>query len=1827
MTQFLNISPQTTLKAPPVLDSSIPPADVEVSADQTSVDSSTPPSLKALFRELGITDERGMIVNAEKLPKFPTLKSLDRSIIDKTLKKDVTIQVGKNSFEISLSDLLTHIYYKNLANISNIEIIGGFVRKVLLESPDFLMEILIALTDLPPEKLQPYVDDLVKKSKARDLPDIDIRIHSNSCGRDILCNFTESVVEHFSNCSQNNREFVKQNAFEKFKVVFDTHNKLSMATVKPLDNCAFELLFVALLKRNHLFIHDSLRLSILPYILGVGSLALETDFKTPWQPTIDLITQVIHIHELETVDNNGFAALMYYFSKGRSAPIRSDVLQLGKKITQSLQNSAKIPDIVRGFLSTTLENHDPEDKLLAIALTINTLMYLEISPEDSNDIWQQMRTQFWKDVDLTGFPFLKAIDDAITVQQIPISKLAALIKLYNQEDSPVKIPGTSYYLNPSCTTTDTIDILADYAHTPSEIDWLFTFLIEQSPSLPSEVIEKSFKLSSSKDRAQRFLGFMLLLNCEDQKAHPVLLKQFINVLNYTPEIHRPTLIDRLQKSPPFDQLMSKFNVKDSDLKQMSHWITILTEQEDTLTIAHSLWMRHREKFKKESQAKLDAILVKELLALDLGKALELIELGALGKKSIEVEKTIEMLTLALPYVTKLDDGRFAARTPQVAALLMVVLCHIKDDSFVKALAEFIDRLIATAHYKEAEGLLDILGKQPGIPLLYQCRLRLFDLNNKSLSLKRWKRLGAIEKCPKEHQPLYNKLHLALTTQLLKREKTAPEGYTQLRKLAEQFEPDHSLSPLVERDVKELIDSDDTPLAKNLINDVYLKHLTPKALLSLRTCLFNRFLRKKAYNEAYHQWKSIHSADPQTTRTLLDALINNGAQMKQLNAALRLIRKEISDQELPPLDKLNYLIEIFQKNRSLELLGYIVSYALENPTCKSEQVRTIELFNAEIKQKKKFDPSYIGQIENLLPVIIETLKNNYQPSLVEEIAHAINTFGLSLTDFELIRSQAESYLASKTPKKALKWIEKASKQEELFLQWLPDLLNRCHELNPNHEAKLYLDYHKNIQSLPDYSKFAARVDQLASGKQLAVLKAAELLNLYPPKTSSSWDKIIQRCGSKEFPLVWKSFYTWLSTQPEISSDLKATVYAAVERFSDLEESPVPKLFESLGSSNSTLGRLCSNDSEIFEFRGKLLLSYATQAKTPQEFSALYKAIHKNLIVNAHTLAYRDLTLELIGLLDGRKEKSFTSYACEIFSQLTWTVILSSSHLYCDAASQTLITLLDSVLADTELTESDTLTQLTLASYALRGMFSDKMPNLDIADKLSQFNHLGALKECYEYLSSIPKNSSKRERVWGQYLPKWVIFNYDLESPSAVNNAFDYLNDNFDKVEYKSEDYITCSNMTFDLILKCRDRKETLIKSDMYLLLHFAKLFQGRISFPIPNKWPPDPYLSVNINCTDSCSHEDKEFFFDRMSTFISKLLDRNALDTSEESHVRDFITKNLWRLCTNFPHKKKKLVQLLDRLYFRYPPKKSEFFPKHVADAGKLITHAMSQGVYDNDEHKLTEAMFFLETKTCIVKGKRPEDQAAILEDVIDRTLAFQTPDAVVRAIIILLGTQEAVIHNNLESIERIYTKLTDSIMIDPFYFYNGSTLFEWVKLGLMLKETMIGFSANEKAFSTLSTLSENLFSKVFKEIFQQKGKFENNPFFSRLSLLQWLGNFLLLSREHGAFWDNKGAGRYFDLVKMIIPEVIKEYPLISEIKNQNAISEIYTQVISFKKYHDKNILTKQQKNDRSELMSDWLSTLSSTPVIFRNRLNEVKETGKTENNEDFINIEKKIKSY
>lgn len=178
---------------------------------------------------------------------------------------------------------------------------------------------------------------------------------------------------------------------------------------------------------------------------------------------------------------------------------------------------------------------------------------------------------------------------------------------------------------------------------------------------------------------------------------------------------------------------------------------------------------------------------------------------------------------------------------------------------------------------------------------------------------------------------------------------------------------------------------------------------------------------------------------------------------------------------------------------------------------------------------------------------------------------------------------------------------------------------------------------------------------------------------------------------------------------------------------------------------------------------------------------------------------------------------------------------------------------------------------------------------------------------------------------------------------------------------------------------------------------------------------------------------------------------------------------------------------------------------------------------------------------------------------------------------------------------------------------------------MMHKDTIIGFSGNEQALSSVSSLSENLFLKVLG-IFKSPELFLNSPTFSRTALLEWLGKFLILSRQNGAYWDQEGVNRYFQLAEKVVPEVMKVYADMKP-SQQEHISEIYTRIIIGEGFERTNKMSKKQKRYRSELMKKWLLKIICTPEHCRTQLEIAHGLKVFEGNlKDYKKIESKLKS-
>ncbi len=1731
------------------------------------------------------------------------------------LKEVIRIKTPESEMTLSLNEVYTQIYWKCPIAVPEIEIIGGYVRKLLLSSERYMTAILVSLTKLSAEEVKPYVDQIVAEAKQQKLPDIDIRVHSSIITEEALGSFTQSLVNFFSYKLQCSPYKARQEAFSKFNLVFDEKNQFSIATVKPEGTFEFEMLFVGSLKRNHLFTHDSLRLSILPFLLGQGKMTLESDYGQPWQPITDLLTKTVHVFNPETVDLFGFPLLMSFHTKGHSAGSAADVKTLASKVTQVSQYHVGIPEQVAGLLTTTCRNHLHQDPIAALALTVNTCLHLDISPMEHHRIWKQMRETYWKEVDLSHAPLFKAIDQAVIERNIPFRVISAALSIYrtghDSVEDLIKVKGTNTFIKPPLTSKEALDILSEHLFDNPELQWLSQILHHEpntSKANSDHLLERGMALLQSKSRPQRCLGFFTLLKLGGIKSHSHLLKHFVDVLSFIPKEERPSFIERMTEIPELAPVVTAFTESirpdHNESKLLCAWITALSRKPDTLKIACELWLKYRKKFPKKHQFSLDAILMDQLLPLHFDDALRLLQSGQNLSNPRLAAHEMELLAKLLPLVNALPEGRFATVAPRMQKFLTFTLTKATTkrakgaelEPFTKAFASFIERLLGHSGPAHASELVDLAMTHPCLtgadPYLYRCELQCLDQMNGApeTTLRKWKKIQAYGQRPSDLTLLHQKVHRKVIAQLTDDEHLEGEGFRQLEIYSESADPDPELTPLIVRDISRLVASDAETSAVQLLNEVFHKHLSAESLATEREKLFDQFLKRGELERAYKQWQEIKHCRPATTVRLLDKLIAKKTAGKHLSAAVRILRKEIGDELLSPEDKLAYFLSIHQLNSSDKLLRYIVGYCLDTPMDNGRQLDVVKRALKRLTKPGEDDHELIDTVKSRAEDLLRILEDAQEIDQIETLIKALDDRSISI-DFHPISCRlSDHYINCKQHGRALIWMKRTDPSKPGYHEWLAQRLTRYQEMKPKEEAEALQTFSESINAFSAPSPFIERAHTLVVESMVPSRTSLELLTVFPPASITPWEPLITSCSKRIFPLVWEKFHGWLGTSASIEPEARPVVLKAIQRLAEVESPLETELIETVDSPDTPLGKIAETSVDRMEMKGKLIISRAKKAKSVPDISSLYDPLESE--ANAQSLStYCDLSLELIHVLIEKKDKSSLEYACKIFGRISYLWTSSDSSSYKSAMTDTLLQLMQRTSRDQKMDNSDQTALLVYASKRLREKYPGRFPAIKAAMVLSQFNTPFVLDECVLLLQSVDDCAESKE-VWGKVLPGLMRREMESEKPEAATIALTLYQEHVDKLNKASTGHIQCSDIVFDIAVRLLDKEEDLSMFGKLLPMHLSSCFDERNVFLTILEMPISSLYSPVFHCRDEATGPSKAFFFNRITTLLSKILDTDRRESNIEGFAHHFMTKNLTSLCDHFPEKTEILIPLLDRYYYRYPPEFSMFYGAHISFSLRLWKHAASKGIYSSSGIiNMCEAGMFLEDKPVFPQKSSIEEKTVLIERTIDRFVASGSPHAIVRAVRLMQESQRLFIHHR-PRLKRIYLKLIDAISVDPFYIFEQCTLFEWIRKGLMNGDDPVaGFSKEEQGRSTATDLCERLFHKVF-QLSQNPDLFAKEPVVTEINLLDWLTKLLILSGQHGGYLDRNGPERYYKLVDSLVPEIIRLSPKMTDSQRSNFMGGC-TRAIIGEVFERVKTLPKKVKQKRSTLMRGWLTTFDS----------------------------------
>ncbi|MFQ5729579.1 MAG: hypothetical protein ACE5GN_04380, partial [Waddliaceae bacterium] len=378
----------------------------------------------------GVVDEFGHFIPTIDF-SLPPFESAQMDCVRSFLESPFEIHDHSGAFllKISLLEIL-QFFSKNFGTmIQNIDIVGGFVRSLLLMSPNYCKR---ALGSLGVEDVDNVITDGLFDDFHRKLPDYDIRIWAPGAQTGDLYRFTGALVAYFvSKMGNRPQSWVEKNAFSKFNVVLDGRNRFSIASFGQR-----ELLFVRDLERSHLFLLDALRINVFDGYFFSKDPVIQGDYAKGWQSIIDLLAKVIHVDQLQTINHFGFPMLMSYLSRGY---VLGDVQVGGMNVLESLIKRTLIPsskyhslpEQVADYLFICVENHHERDPLAAIAVVFNACVHLEgsFSEREIELIWQSVMERFpYQEVpDSRSKEFLLKVMVCIVKDKIPFGVVRTLV--------------------------------------------------------------------------------------------------------------------------------------------------------------------------------------------------------------------------------------------------------------------------------------------------------------------------------------------------------------------------------------------------------------------------------------------------------------------------------------------------------------------------------------------------------------------------------------------------------------------------------------------------------------------------------------------------------------------------------------------------------------------------------------------------------------------------------------------------------------------------------------------------------------------------------------------------------------------------------------------------------------------------------------------------------------------------------------------------------------------------------------------------------------------------------------------------------------------------------------------------------------------------------------------------------------------------------------------------------------------------------------------------------------------------------------------------------
>ncbi len=1759
----------------------------------------------------GVIDEAGRLKDRVNISNAISLDAIQQKALTKILDKEISVAVHNHSFKTTLRKLLAFIETQSSTIIPKIEIVGGFVRKLLLLSTESVVHSLSTLTGIPEKELRPFITDELLRERKREIPDIDVRIHAPNAEKKDLYAFTNSVVNYFSQNLAMNPYTVKQGAFSKFNAVCDNKNQFSIATFQPTGEKVpeIELLFVKNFLRDHLFVHDALRIP-----LGKTP-SIEGEIKNGWQSFIDLLTRTIHIANPKTVDLFGFPVLMSYFSRGYVSEDQNDLDTLIKKVTTLSQYQVGIPGQIVGLLSTSLRNHHVNDPNAAIVMTINACTHLNLSRLEMREIWNQMAKKHWSDHGTFSDPILKEIDHAIRFDKVPFKKVmhAVALRAYMQ-DSPTRthckkaafqlpISGTGYRLLLPGNSLESVKAIEKHFSESKTRKPLLQLIGTHIKEIDQGLKHEALSLLDSKQRTSRYLGFLLLL----KNGGPLspLLTHFIDIYTLADAASKKSLssaLDHLIGQPA----AGKLSETTSEVKLLNQWILTLAKIPTLTQSALQLWKAYHKKIPSKLRMETEKILIKSALAHWPHKALDLFE------NSHPAQQTFSLLGTLVSRVNQ-DHQSFSTLSKQTSQVLSQFLSkkhkNPASKDFYSAFSTFIHSQLKDGQLIHARTLLELASVQQSItnshPEIQKAWISLTQasIDRPKEALAIWEKGESINLW--KRTPPVLEAHLFLIERLIQNVSTQPAAVRHLKAVAKDVSDHPKVQELAIRHIKGLIEEGDGKKALNRLKR-FKAHLSPKQQAEIRQYLYHHYMQKGEYLEASTLCPLLKNQSQGDLHQLLEALTSEQAKEPLLKAATHLLTSGAADKLLTVNQQVSYLFSIYERSPTRRFLRYLLGKTDSSDVSNENRYAFVKQLITALNDGKGISSALGTIISNKLPSIQRVIQEKGNPEELSDLYRGLDIHKIDYKNSgefqQLCTTQISHYCELQDNERALTWIDRSlSFSDSHFLSnWCPKLLDML-----NLEIKsIVLQKHRTLLlNALEPQRFLSTTIELFEQKKLSATHVIDYLEHHPSHNAAPWLSLIRHGKKEMLPVIWEKFTTWFKKGHPSNAQLRQCWMDAADRIEN-EKHQVPLLewIPKITEQHWVLESLFPSESILrLNFCRTLMKALANHPDNAKHLSDFFDWVHVQYPFSKHPEKQQEIVYDLILRLKSGTLSQF-KLACFLINftviQLKDTPDKFKEKTYQQFAS------LASKGKNLHL-DHEAVQYLLVATKLLHQEFSEQINLLEIASSFATYPNKNILLTAHVLLKDCP-NSNAKKALYSTLIPNMMQYGFDWTNQTEQLQALNYLNKYLEKLYTFPEAYEKATNMAQSLIVKQLDNPSRLDYFCDYFSMFLVRTHPSPNTFNIIFERPVkgSTYVIPIIVCTDKTSTNKAalDTLFFQTKSILEKVLDSKTENNDKELYTHCFIRRNLLSLCMSFPEQKKQLADLIDRFIFRYTPDDTPFYTKHLTQADKLMTEAISEGIYKGQIEKAIESIYYIGLNVVTMENFPAKAQTKILKRVIERVLLFDTPQATLRALFIMSVAQKSVVPDDNKLIKELYSQLFSKLSLDPFYTYRGQTLFEWARHILMSHPHII------RSPETSLYLYSKLFEKVYSAY--QDPKKQPKEGYSKSIVLKWLGKFLFSTRQIEGFEDIQSIPKYFKFSEIITKSVLSDFSNFSP-KQQRQISTLISRVIAWERKVGNQKLFKKFQKIRCSQASQWIKGLLETdsPEIAQTEFRDLENIG------------------